>query len=1210
MGIFFHSFWRSSSTYIFNKYRHENFGNQWFYEPFCEALSWADRDFLLSHSDKNWNSKHDFMNEVYFKEYLPFLLGKIGIQNYSSKFSYENYFPVGEIEADEKLYLEMLNSSSIEQNKTPVYGFVRSLCRAGQIRKEFSGIHITHYKNPKEILLSFYKRPDFIRNILYLVKYIREGSLPNILGLEIPDYVFDNADLLLKNDEYKFLLAQDESLIKLFFEIWLISTVSGAFFSDYVFNVNTLCSDLDYRKKIQCDLLSLTNCDVNFDDIKINSLGAEHCRYDTYLIYAIEKYIGTKEKISFFKNALERISNFKVLNSIDFIEKIKEDIVLKYLPPNIYCASSQIDIAMKEEIQKSNLFSKELFEEKFKLEQKVYLLEQQLEQEKHQLEQEKQQLKQEKQQVVQEKQQLEQEYNSSVETISGFLNSRSWRITAPLRFTAHIFRKARAKLKQAVVALLLLPASILIFGFKHTLKHIVSLKWKNEFVLEHAGELKQLTVINPSKSTKIVRLCFLAAQYIVVYGVKKFAKNSVGSFRSYGFKNALLNFYRRQGHQFQNNLGNTNIELLKIEDGQYDKLTFPKFDNVLVSIIIPVYNEFDYTYLCLKSIYNNTKGIDYEVILADDCSTDKTVQISEYVDGITVTRSDKNVRFLHNCNNASAYAKGKYILFLNNDTQVQPEWLSSLVQLIEKDATIGLVGSKFVYPDGRLQEAGGILWSDGSAWNFGHGDNPNLPQYNYVREVDYISGACIMLSKQLWDDIGGFDEQFAPAYCEDSDLAFEVRKRGYKVAYQPQSVVVHFEGISNGTDTSTGQKSYQIVNTKKFHDKWKDELLAEHYEKGKNVFLAKDRAKDKKTVLVIDHYIPQYDKDAGSRTVDHYLTILARMGYNVKFLSDNFDYDITYAPRLEQKGIEFLCSNYYKCNLQDWFNVYGAFINLVYTNRPHITEKYIDIIKKCTASKIIYYGMDLHYLRLEREYNISGDKSLLPKISDIKEVEFDIIRKSDVFLTISNDEHSIINSEFGIGKSAIAPIFCYENIKTEPVSFRGKNNIIFVGGFSHTPNVDGIKWFVNDIWKDTKKGCKNAKLVIIGSNPPQEIINLACDDIIVTGFITDEELQEHYDSCRVCVVPLRYGAGVKGKTVEAMKNAVPIVATSIGIEGLLDIDACLHGYDSPTLFSNRVIELYNDEELSMSLALNCREYVRAHFSYEIAESKLEHIFSL
>ena len=217
-------------------------------------------------------------------------------------------------------------------------------------------------------------------------------------------------------------------------------------------------------------------------------------------------------------------------------------------------------------------------------------------------------------------------------------------------------------------------------------------------------------------------------------------------------------------------------EMHDIKD--YEELWFEKYKEPLVSIVIPAYNQFDYTYKCLKSILNNSGKVSYEVIIADDNSNDFTMQMEERIHNIIKVRNRENLRFLLNCNNAAKYAKGKYVLFLNNDTQVQENWLEPLVDLMEKDVSAGLVVSKLVYADGWLQEAGGIMWKDASAWNYGNRKKPEDAEYNYVKEVDYISGACIMIRKELWEKIGGFDERFAPAYYEDADLAFEVRKHG------------------------------------------------------------------------------------------------------------------------------------------------------------------------------------------------------------------------------------------------------------------------------------------------------------------------------------------------------------------------------------------------------------------------------------------------
>ncbi len=315
-----------------------------------------------------------------------------------------------------------------------------------------------------------------------------------------------------------------------------------------------------------------------------------------------------------------------------------------------------------------------------------------------------------------------------------------------------------------------------------------------------------------------------------------------------------------------------------------------KHENPLVSIIIPVYNQWHYTYACLLSILENTRDIPYEVIIADDMSTDDTQNIVDVVENVVVIRDEVNRGFLRNCNNAAQSAKGQFIFFLNNDTNVQADWLKYLLDLIQSDASIGMVGSKLVYPDGRQQEAGGIIWKDASGWNYGRLDEPEKPEYNYVKEVDYISGAAIMIRTELWNQIGGFDDRYAPAYFEDSDLAFEVRKHGYKVLLQPKSVIVHFEGISHGTDTNSGiKKAIKLRIKKSSKEKWKKMSSLKNILIMLRMYFSRETAAiTKKTILVIDHYVPHFDKDAGSRTVYQYLQLFVKMGMNVKFIGDNF----------------------------------------------------------------------------------------------------------------------------------------------------------------------------------------------------------------------------------------------------------------------------------------------------------------------------------
>lgn len=645
---------------------------------------------------------------------------------------------------------------------------------------------------------------------------------------------------------------------------------------------------------------------------------------------------------------------------------------------------------------------------------------------------------------------------------------------------------------------------------------------------------------------------------------------------------------------------------LNFED--YAPLTFPQWDKPQVSIVIPVYNQFDYTWHCLESIMKNSEDCTYEVIIANDCSTDLTTRLEEIVSGVRMITNKENLRFLLNCNHAAEYAKGEYILFLNNDTQVQPGWLRPLISLMEKDSAIGMVGSKLLYPDGYLQEAGGILWRDGSAWNYGNRQNPENSEFNYVHEADYISGAAIMIRTSLWKEIGGFDQRFVPAYCEDSDLAFEVRRHGYKVMYQPQSVVVHFEGISNGTDLASGQKKYQVDNQQKFLEKWKNELEKDHFENGTNVFLARERSCNRKHVLVIDHYVPQYDKDAGSKTTFMYLKMLVKKGYQVTFLGDNFYPHQPYTSVLQQMGILVLYGPKYAENCKEWLIENLPYFDVVYLNRPHITIKYIDLIKEHARGRIIYYGHDLHFLRIHREYELSGDKKLLEESEKWKEQELYIMYKADMNYYPSEVECTEIHKiDPDIPVKAITA-YVYDRFQNIAYMPEKRDGLLFVGGFGHTPNLDAVQWFLDKIYPEVYQ-TTHAPFYIVGSNAPKEITELTTEGVVVKGFVSEEELQQLYSYCRMAVVPLRYGAGVKGKVVEALYYGIPIVTTSVGAEGIEGVDDIVAVQDEEKALIETITKLYDNRAALIEMHNKSQKYICDHFSTDAAWSVIAKDFN-
>ncbi len=642
-----------------------------------------------------------------------------------------------------------------------------------------------------------------------------------------------------------------------------------------------------------------------------------------------------------------------------------------------------------------------------------------------------------------------------------------------------------------------------------------------------------------------------------------------------------------------------------------EPISLPAYDNPKVSIIIPVYNQMDYTLSCLESIAANTDGIEYEVIIADDASTDRTLSIGDQVSNVIHIRNADNLGFLRNCNNAAQSARGKYILFLNNDTKVQKDWLRHLLALMDADDSIGLTGSKLVYSDGRLQEAGGIIWNDANGRNYGRLDDQTKPEYNYVKEVDYISGASIMIRKTLWDEIGGFDERFCPAYYEDTDLAFTVRHLGARVVYQPKSVVVHFEGISHGTDVTQGIKSYQVRNKALFLDKWKEILAEDHLPMDQDLFLARDRSRDKKTLLFIDYQVPLYDKFAGSRTNYMYLKLLVEMGLNVKFIGADFLRIEPYSSELNDLGIETLDGDWYRQNWEEWFKENGGYIDYVLVNKPDPAVKFMDVIKKFTKAKVIYQGHDLHHVRLKRKYELEGLNTDLTDAGRYERIEKEVFDKSDAILTFSSVEETEIRRLAPNKPVYTIPLYFYDNIPEDDPDFSERQGILFVGGFDHTPNADAVKWFASEILPLVSENIQDLTFFVVGANPPDAVKNLSSEHVKIAGFVSDEELAEYYRTCRLVVIPLRFGAGVKGKTIEAMYHGLPIVSTSIGLEGIAGIEQVIKATDDAAAFAKQVVEMYSAPQRLASVGIANKVFVRENFSKiktcEIAEKFFKEI---
>lgn len=662
--------------------------------------------------------------------------------------------------------------------------------------------------------------------------------------------------------------------------------------------------------------------------------------------------------------------------------------------------------------------------------------------------------------------------------------------------------------------------------------------------------------------------------------------------------------WQRLRHQFSPRPRRLELPLYLPEPQPFAPFSVPNAEAPRASVVIPVHGQWPHTLACLRAIAAHPPRAGIEVIVVDDASPDETPHMLRRIEDLRWHRHEDNGGFIAACNSGAALARGEVLVFLNNDTVPQPGWLDALLDTLDAEPGAGLVGAQLLYPDGRLQEAGGVVFADGSAWNLGRGGSPADCRHAYLRDADYCSGAAIAIGRALFEQLGGFDPRYAPAYYEDTDLAFEVRATGRRVVYQPASRVVHVEGGTAGTDLDSGPKAAQRRNQSVFAAKWRQALTAQL--PAGTLPTPALLHRHQRQVLVIDALTPQPDRDSGSLRLVNLMRMLREDGAHVVFLPANLRHDGEATRRLQALGVECWHAPFAR-DATAWLREHGPRFDVAMVCRHYVAREFLPLLRRhAPRVRLLFDTVDLHYLREQRGARATGDEALARHAGRTRVLEFEAIAGADATIVVSHVERELLATD--APDARVEVVSNVHRVRGAGPDWASRQDLLFVGGFRHPPNVDAMLWYAREVLPLLHARRPGLVLHCIGGDVPREIAQLAATPgFVVHGHVPD--LEPWLDRCRVALAPLRYGAGVKGKLNQSMAHGLPGVATSVAVESmhLRDGEDVLVA-DEPAAFAEAIIRLHDDRALWQRLSRNGLESVARHFSPEAARETVRALF--
>jgi len=638
------------------------------------------------------------------------------------------------------------------------------------------------------------------------------------------------------------------------------------------------------------------------------------------------------------------------------------------------------------------------------------------------------------------------------------------------------------------------------------------------------------------------------------------------------------------------------------------KIIFP-FSKPELSIVIILYNKAELTLACIQSILNSHYK-NYEVIIVDNNSTDQTNELLNRITGAKIILNNENLHFLKASNQALPWARGEYLLFLNNDTEIEADTLDMALNTIKTIPETGAVGGKIILPGGELQEAGSIIWSNGSCLGYGRLDDPAKPQYNFSRITDYCSGAFLLTKTELFKSHGGFDTLFTPAYYEETDYCLWLQEKGLNVIYNHRAIIHHFEFGSGISEKAIMlQQNHQQI----FFQKHKNQLEKHANPDFTKILTARYAASQyhKRKVLYIDDRVPHRDFGSGFPRSNHIVNQIYELGFEVTVYPLNFpnedSWEVSY--RDIHPFIEIMLG-YGLDQFPQFIEERSKYYDVVWVSRPHNMQALLNYIKPLSqTTKIIY---DAEAIFAERDIirmKLSGLQ--IDKSAEKKMIEDEIALSSiaDIVSTVSEKDAFTFKNLTGKKTVTLGHVM---DVKSSGKSFDERNGLLFIGNLDDdaSPNVDSVLWFVNEIFPLIQRQLPQIRIDIVGSAKSTRINSLNSAGVTIHGRVDD--LNPFYHSRRVFIAPTRFAAGIPYKIHEAAANGIPVATTQLLCRqlGWQHNAQIIASSGDPMEFANNVVDLYKNKELWIKIKKNALMFIENEMSMNAYKEKISEMLTL